>query len=430
MKSKSEMIEESKIQNSSSLFSINEANTLLQQEENYYHVNKFVGIDQSNFKVMHKKLGLHKRSITPDTLREVKFEKSEEDLYYTEYYKCDSNKDNGVMRFAINLVANKNIIEDCLANSIGTYEKTEDDKSLTSQAYNKIETKNYISNELKHSLLEKKLVQQGIDHLLNNKDVNVVLVDILERSISVDKITLENGVVQTHTVLLYKNPADNISGLHEIVVIDPSNFFFSSHLSNKDILSNIKHDLLDTITTKHIQTQIYTPKGETGYFANQWRDCIDVAVKLAFIINDKIIKGEIFDIQLNNIQDYEFVQMISNDPNVDRSIKFKNTSIRIKQGSVTKVVKKFFDIEKFFDKNLQILKEAASSSQDVYLKKLKAPYEKIYKNYNETYKKCLDSTDNYNLIIETLLKANNNMTEELTNILSGEQSYLAGGEHD
>ena len=46
-----------------------------------------------------KKLGLHKRSITPTTFKAVEFEKSEEDLYYKEYYEYKSNK---VTRFGLN----------------------------------------------------------------------------------------------------------------------------------------------------------------------------------------------------------------------------------------------------------------------------------------------------------------------------------------
>jgi hypothetical protein len=376
MKSKSEMIEESKIQNSSSLFSINEANTLLQQEENYYHVNKFVGIDQSNFKVMHKKLSLHKRSITPDTLKKVIFKTSEEDVHYQEYYE---HKGNEVGRFAINYSNIKANLEDktILKEAADLIDTTQQVKKSVKSSQYKLEDAQKIS----HHGLEKYILQQAINQLLESEG-KTVLVDIFARENGAIKI-LEDSVPETHTVVLYKNPAQE--GKHEIVVIDPSNFLFSSHLFNLN--GTVNHGLLSKITTLHKGLQIYTPvKENIGSNPDQWRECIDISVKLAFALNKET---EDFKIDLANITKYDFVQLISNIDSVDKSIISSNIpySSRIKQSSDINEVKKF-----------KVCTETINKKQKIAFSFNKELSRDIGVKYNDSLK-C----DKYDEIIKSLL---------------------------
>ena len=376
-----------------------------------------------------EKLGLHKRSITPTTLDQVVFDKNPyEDLSYKELYQC---KNSMVTRFAISTVNSSGILEDLEKSSVAFIDlsKQPEIKSIKTTTYRGIKTKESISS-LIHTRLEKYLVQQAVNYLLGNEDNRVVLVDILERSIEVDKVTVEGEIAKIHTVVLYKNPS--LEGQHEVVVIDPSNFFFSSHLSNQDMFNSIKHENLSKITTKHEQIQLYLApdKSNIGALSEQWRNCIDIAVKLAFCIDKEVHKKSktLEFIDLNKItKEYDFVQMISNAPNIDKSIKFKDISCRIKQASDPNKIKQYFDIEKVFDKNIQILKEASSKTTDVHLQKLKEPYIKLYNQYSDNYFNILSNPKiDYNEITSQLLKSNHDMGSELLNIHNQEQSFLLG----
>ena len=102
---------------------------------------------------------------------------------------------------------------------------------------------------------------------------NVILVDIFDRSSGF----INKGNNQTHTIALWKKK-DN-----EVVLIDPSNVEFSKYLSNIFKFTPIE-------PTKKI---LYGSGGcETGY-SNYYdskpkpRDCIDIAVKVAFELNDQ-----------------------------------------------------------------------------------------------------------------------------------------------
>jgi hypothetical protein len=394
------------------------------QNPNYKKPELYIKVDKDTFEytdeIIEKEIAEY--SITPTTLKHRTL--GTDLAWYIDKY---THENSAVMRFGIN--TNKVDSNYLIQDKIDTIEitKKEGTSSIKTSTYRDIKTQELIKN-LFHSTVEKFLMSSAIDYLLDNKNTKVVLVDILERSVEIDKVTLENGVPRIHTVVLYKNPA--IQNKHDIVVIDPSNFFFSSHLSNDDIHSNITHKNFNKIITKHEQIQIYVApdKNNIGCLPNQWRDCIDVAVKLAFIIDIEANKKDkpLEFIDLNKItKDYEFVQMVSNTPNIDKSIKFPDISCRIKQASDVNKMKQFFNIEKVFDKNLQMLKEVSSKSNDQTLQKFKEPYMKLYSMYNSEYKNMLTlSTMDYDKTASQLLEINNNMTNELKNILNHEQQLL------
>ena len=88
-------------------------------------------------------------------------------------------------------------------------------------------------------------------------------------------------------------------------------------------------------------------------------------------------------------------------------------------------MKQFFNIEKVFDKNLQMLKEVSSKSNDQTLQKFKEPYTKLYSIYNLQYKDILThSMMNYDKVIMQLLEINNDMMCELQKVLNHEQQLL------
>jgi hypothetical protein len=108
---------------------------------------------------------------------------------------------------------------------------------------------------------------------------NVVLVDIFDRSSGL----IKEGHSQTHTIALWKKK-DN-----EIVLIDPSKTDFSNHLCKplQSIFGTNIHSLIV------LDDVIYGSGGkETGYseyniFMPKPRDCIDIAVKIAFELNEQ-----------------------------------------------------------------------------------------------------------------------------------------------
>jgi hypothetical protein len=176
-----------------------------------------------------------------------------------------------------------------------------------------------------------------------NTDSKTVLVDVFPRVLDskaegtpVGTIKL-SGNIETHTALLYNTG-------EKILVIDPNNPQFSAFLEN--------------VNPTHIQSsyrandKIYTRAGESGL--ESWRDCIDIAVKLAFVLNAsennyKDVKGIIYSPE---------VKLITNNPVIDNKIFYsKNKVIREKQTS---------DFEKIilFNQNLEQKAELFNKQQD------------------------------------------------------------------
>jgi len=294
-----------------------------------------------------KNLGLHKRSITPTTLDKIVFDNSEDDLYYKEHYKY---KDNEVMRYGINASNIKVDLERSLilGESINLIDTTKQiDKSVKSNQY-KLEDAKLV----KHHTLEIHLLQQAINHLLNNETNNkTVLVSIFARENGAIKI-LKNGYTETHTVVLYKNPP--IESQYEISVIDPSNFLFSSHLVNLNGV--LKHEEFSKITTMHKGLQIYRPISENvGSDNNQYRDCIDIAVKLAFGFN----KMQWSQLNFEGIKNFDIVKVISNNSDINKSMQddmytkqFIKIPLRIQQKSNIKIEEDFYKFSKTIKENL------------------------------------------------------------------------------
>ena len=106
---------------------------------------------------------------------------------------------------------------------------------------------------------------------------NAVLVDIFDRSTDF----VNEGNNQTHTVVLWRK-RDN-----ETMLIDPSNVNFSKNIAN----------IYDFTTAKIPGNTIYSTNGKhTEYVSYEEeiakpRDCVDIAVKIAFEINEQQKEG-------------------------------------------------------------------------------------------------------------------------------------------
>lgn len=155
-----------------------------------------------------------------------------------------------------------------------------------------------VSQAVIHEEVEKEVFKEAVGYLCSHKDCRTVLVDILERDFVDDVSRAPKS--STHTVVLYKNPGEASSTATRITVIDPSNFDFSLHLSNrdmKDVLAGLSWDLpsedMGTVSagkkveiiTIPSKKKIYHAKGDKGAGLEQFRDCVDIAVKIAFYLN-------------------------------------------------------------------------------------------------------------------------------------------------
>lgn len=206
---------------------------------------------------------MERYSITPTTFYSRSF--FAEPFWYTDTFKY---ADQEVTRFGIN------------AKFISSLDIEKEGIKITRADGTVARSKYQLKDAQKviHHSLEKHLLQKAIDHLLGNEDCRTVLIDVFARVKEEVKVP-QDDYPETHTVVLYKNPINE--GKHEVVVIDPSNFLFSSHLLAPDL--GIRHDFLSKITTVHKSLKIYKPLGDNvGPKHNQSRDCIDIATKIAF----------------------------------------------------------------------------------------------------------------------------------------------------
>jgi|GEM_PF-2061966 len=354
---------------------------------------------QQNKNGVATKLGLHKRSVTPTTLEKIIFDDSEEDLFYKEIY---THKDNSVTRFAFN-------------EQLLPYEKFTDSKKLDSW---KSSTKSVAAikinaDRIKLHELESDLLAKAIGYLEYSQQ-KTVIIDIFARDQG--KIKDDSGLVELHSVVLFKSNA-------KIYVIDPSNFSFSCHLSNFNA---------DLIITKYSTDKLYEPpsgkseigkklvdkyKSITGSSSDQYRDCIDIAVKIAFSINTKL------DIDLDNITKLDAIQEISNQQEINLNLPFSsNVAGRIKQATDN-------DVRKLTNKLLvNIDKQIKSIS--VYQDLEELILTQSYKTFDSLYYK----PDDYKKGISDLLKlscSNEKIFDEYKNKINTElcgevQSYIEG----
>jgi len=261
---------------------------------------------------------------------------------------------------------------------------------------------------VQHHPLERHLVTESIKYLLAEVSHRTVLVDIFARENGAIKI-LASGYPETHTVLLYKNPPTIETGKHIVSVIDPSNFSFSSHLSNPNIqLEGLEK--LDKIMTIHKSLQIYKPFGDIGPEHNQYRDCIDIATKLAFGFN-KLEE----QVNLDAIATHKIVKAISNLPKIDTAIITREIPARIKQTSDTDIVQKFHTIEELITKNLSI-----ASAASTYYPELLTTVTSV----RELHGNVLSSNDSLPNILHSLVECNLNCITGLLQTLNEEHEFL------
>ena len=145
---------------------------------------------------------------------------------------------------------------------------------------------------------------------------NVVVVDIFAREGGRVKVEAKTNLPETHAIVLWKK-----SG-REIVLIDPNKCDFSQHIANA---LNLLHDE-DKFSVAEIPKGVIYSSGELGHseYADSTpksRDCIDIAIKMAFEINEQQYR-----IPFTNREEYiaqiikRVYEQISNKSNLNKAV--------------------------------------------------------------------------------------------------------------
>jgi len=362
--------------------------------------SKYYGIHEKSVK---------QRSITPETYKgdRVQFIKSkiyslvsksnvEDELFYVDQYQYKGSTKSHVFHFGINIYL------DGIQQEVIEYNKLKKDKfelkSLSKGSEDKrlgamLDFKNKAQNTLTNN--EKLVVNEAINHLKNFK---TVLVDFFVRDadniIQLDK----QGIPEVHTVVLYNQN-------NKFLLIDPSNTIFSY------ILAGAHPDILLCINE---QMQIYKPisSDKIGPNPDNWRDCIDIAVKLSFALNSNkdIIKINTIKHQLQTVEVIEFeslansssIKDLTNQKSLYTALPSdtKEYPLRAKQSSDIKesAITTFF-LKSISNTILQIEEKLSNINPyrllDVYSKKREESFSDINKPIHEEFIEQLFVCDKY-----------------------------------
>lgn len=192
------------------------------------------------------------------------------------YYANNSN----VSYFGINMVNMGSSISDALKNISATIINTEEvssSKITSTKPSSGKKSKSADDKPLLLHPLEILIIKKAVSFLENNK---VVLVDIFERN--------HDGSIkeqlETHTIVLFKQIVGG-SNITQFVIIDPTNSNYSKHLAssfNQARIFGQEHPNV-TILVSTKELEIYKPydNKNVGPNAFQYRDCTDIAVKIA-----------------------------------------------------------------------------------------------------------------------------------------------------
>jgi hypothetical protein len=327
---------------------------------------------------------IRNRSITPDTHKsreftqnlksislskefkqlesEIKEQNKLKDLiYYIDEYQYKNSATSHVMHFGINIYNNQ-IIEGIL-----THNKKENIKPIDTKSISSVSGGNKETNKAENTIFElSKTANESITSFefdntknailyLNKTNTRTVLVDVFERNKLSGQIEFEKDSPKIHTVVLYRQESHK----GKAFVIDPSDATFSYILLGID----------DIIICPSNKLQIYKPRNKTGPNPEEFRDCIDASVKLAFsfnVSNDEIKTKSIgkFDVMdIESLKNHSAIKEVTNQNEIYKYLprELSEISFRVKQSSDTKQVKKITAV-------LKVLKDAWIAQEDTIKK--------------------------------------------------------------
>ncbi len=371
---------------------------------------------------------IRESSITPTTFVSREFQNSFDDQWYIEQY---AYKTNNVVRFGINHLSDQ-VFSSLSSESVPLFDVTACAASTakSSSKYTKDD-----ATQIPLCQLETLLLNKACNYLLSaEEDTRAVLVDIFVRvngGTSNGSVNCKGRVPEMHTVVLYKNPTvtppeltegkgaeTTTSAPREITVIDPSNFIFSSHLSNYNNLGATVHegDISFTINTIHKAIQIYQPvTKDIGSAPNQSRDCTDLAVKLALGFNSILEYKSL--ITFDDVVSCSLIQSLSNVSAIDHDIITPSLPVRMKQTSNLSAVTLFNKIEHSIKNNHTLILHAISLEESA---KAKTAVVDILSH------SVYDPVTEFYTTLTNLLEHNSKCVNKICKTLSDEHSVLLG----
>ena len=307
-------------------------------------------------------------SITPTTLKGRSFKTGSTDPIYIEEYEF---KGNSVTRFGINIYNKEfrtRLDQELQIHNEGLQEEILEQSEKITNISGKTNYENF-SKHIQLTECEKLVLNEAISYM-NANDKKVILVDIFPRESSQNKATKEPSgrinlaKLDTHTVLLHKSEEN------KALAIDPNNPMFSTHLNKYTDYQ------IQTLCSTDEKYKIYSrpEKSTTGFAPDKFRDCIDIAVKFALLLNqDKGLYKTIEEVMQSNV-----VKLITNNSKIDGMDFTINNLIREKQSSNTdKVI--------LSNQRMQEISNKITQEDLRYKEELKKVEEQHFSILNELY---------------------------------------------
>lgn len=322
------------------------------------------------------------------------------DNIFVKKYQYKTSETSKVLRFGINIQHKELLKELDIYNNQLT-------KKVTNALQSKLEKQSDISNisgATKYAPFREKyisltsteeLVVKNAVKYLDSSSNKIALVDIFPREFNnkntgVGTINIKN--LDTHTALLYKTSGN------QILVIDPNNPMFSSHLSKYQD----DYYTLQTLCTTDPSFKIYSrpEKSETGFSTDKYRDCIDIAVKIAFVLNNSGNSYENFDEIMNS----QVIKLVTNNAIIDGVVLSDNFPTRVKQiSNFDKIIECNINL-KLYNEILRGKQKVAQQIKEESIKKVEEDYLcslSIYEKEHET--NLLGLEENYQKYCEDVI---------------------------
>lgn len=298
-----------------------------------------------------------------------------DDYWFVDEYR--NQKGLSVVRFGIDrnsIIAKYDKDQDAYLLLEEKIKVTQKDDNVSSNTSKK--STQYLPNIAIHHTLEKFLLVKAIDYLRAGSK-QTVLLHIFERTDG--EINLDDSrSPKTHTVLLYNNsPESSKVGKIQVVVIDPTNFTFSSHLRDLNADANFKD--VEIITFHGKDLKIYSAKGDVGpRDSSHYRDCADISAKIAFAFQDYSIKygklliktSKVDSVSINDLShSVPVLQVLSNNTKLDPDLLDPQNAVRIKQTSEIGTVVKFHALSSMLGSLIKNFAKLSNLDQEAKIQK-------------------------------------------------------------
>lgn len=276
------------------------------------------------------------------------------------------------------------------ASSVGTSKKKQSDQQ---------------ANDSRLHWIESQLIVRAVRALQGNGDT--VLVDIFTRTPTGIKFEPSGAdkIPSNHAVVLYRHKPGTELG--SVFVIDPSKFSFSRHLmAANPFLAERRLPGIQTIDKADgAEIEIYKAIGKTGPNIDNFRDCIDIAVKLAF----ELRRNNLSELTADSIRSNEAIRLVSNHPEIC-GVSTQLVICRIRQSSNPVIRKIFRYYQKNFTEMINILGDL--NVVDSVMEDLIEKFREIVNNKTDGYKVILSLMKNH--IEHTQRTLSDAINDELT----------------